>query len=237
MFSNQLHETTSVRAAALRDMTNQLRSSLSQWRLQAGQRAPFIWGLRNATIDKQSTIIQAGWLIAPALAELCYWERFRLPIRVHSEPACVARQEVMDDNLLSIDVAETMAPPSVSNSAPQAAARWSSPSLTANFRGDDMVQSSVSPATQIWQPSTKPFEPADSPLGDLRAYVFHPYFAAASTADVRGPPLCGALEDPALHPSNESKNASAPLQPALVLCIAEYVAELLQVRMMHWFMN
>jgi len=95
-------------------MTNQLRSSLSQWRLQAGQRAPFVWGLRNATIDKQSTIIQAGWLIAPARAELCDWERFRLPIRVHSEPACVARQEVMDDDLLSIDVAETTAPPSAS---------------------------------------------------------------------------------------------------------------------------
>ena len=235
----------SARVRALAGMATRLQAQHGVWRLQAERRLPFGYANINATPSgSQDDVLQASWLVVPALTSLCSWATHP---RDH------------------IGGTTAMVPPSVTEQ-PQVS--------THEFRPSDSrveligVESHINTSNQIkfgdggneelapaqynkdalpcqWQ-TVRPFDSVNSPLADLRAVVFHPQFSYIDKSDICRAPLAGSSKvqswvDPTApllsaegvgstpFPSSSSQLPPASLPPAVVLYVAEFIAELLEV--------
>lgn len=240
------HELQGLAAQATRERTMALKDALkglaahvrlgdAQWRALSGQRVAFSACAGRPPTSTTEAVLQASWLVVPPLNALCR--------RDSDEHRVGCLSSASESTGL-------LAPPPFkvgASRSPTAAAVAEAVKLPVHDVGvfstgghegsSSLVEAALPPAPRVLRAESRPFEAADSPLSNLRAFAFHPLFALAASADVCGAPLAGALVDPAavvatpdsvgLRPSA----ATAPaLPPSVVLCIAEFVADVLQVR-------
>lgn len=239
--SRSSQETTAALSRELGKLAAQLRAGFSQWSAQRGQRVPFSAYTMAAHGDVSSSALQATWLIVPPLSELCLWgvscgrgpdaRGALLPplaLGPQNGPSGAATLERLSTGMAASTVESDFAPMEILEPTQGSFARFSDDH---GSPGDKHTTREAFPAVQ-WR-SARPFDDAASPLANLRAFAFLPQFAASASADVCGAPLSGALVDASALPADaagETIVTSPPLSPAVVLCIAEFILELLQVR-------
>ena len=237
--SRSSRETTAALSRELGKMAAQLRAGFSQWSTQQGQRVPFTACAIAPQGDVSSAALQASWLIVPPLSELCLWSvscgrtpdaRSALLPPLAPEPHDgAATLQPRTTGITASCMESDLAPMETIEQNQGSIARFSD---DRGPPGEHCTTRDAFPAQQ-WR-SARPFDDAASPLANLRAFAFLPQFSASASADVCGAPLSGALVDASALPAGaagETVVTPPPLSPAVVLCIAEFVLELLQVNL------
>lgn len=221
-------ERTTALMGALASLSARVRLSAAEWHAQPGPRPPFSACAGRMPTATSDAILQASWLVVPPLDALC--DRALTERRVAITSTASTRTAPS-----SILVSDSNVPAATDEAAP--APEPDTGTAITGDRGDiHVANASRMPVVGAHRAEARPFETADSPLADLRAFAFHPLFASAAAADVCGAPLAGALVDSAAvlkraAAGQQPAAVTAPiLSPAVVLCVAEFVSEVLQVR-------